>query len=105
MTKQTSITTFTVKDQEADDYTRSTLSEKQKLAQAIAMGYDVPTEDDPYVKTHNLDVAVLSPLIKEIIGEKTPPTGFHKHISPYDLYHNMYIDEALERARERGFDV
>lgn len=47
----------------------------------------------------------LTELIKEIIGEKTPPTGFHKHVSPYDLYHNMYIDEALERARERGFDV
>ncbi len=55
--------------------------------------------------TETLTKADLEKLIKEIIGEKTPPTGFHKHVSPYDLYHNMYIDEALERARERGFDV
>lgn len=44
-------------------------------------------------------------LIKEIIGEKTPLKGFHHHVSPYDLYHNMYVEEALERARQKGFDV
>jgi len=51
------------------------------------------------------DKAEVAEFIKEIIGEKTPLKGFHHHVSPYDLYHNMYIDEALERARERGFDV
>lgn len=55
--------------------------------------------------TETLTKADLEKLIKEIIGEKTPLKGFHHHISPYDMYKNMFIDEALERARERGFDV
>lgn len=62
------------------------------------------TLDNHEVLRVTSDKAVAE-LIKEIIGEKTPLKGFHHHVSPYDLYHNMYIDEALERARERGFDV
>lgn len=48
MTDLKTITVYSFKTVEVEDYDRNTLTEKQKARQLIAMGYDV---DDPDIET------------------------------------------------------